>query len=267
MSTRTLINGRAADQISAADRGLHYGDGLFETITCRDGHARWLPLHLARLERGCARLGIALPDRALLGHEIAELARHRSACIVKLILTRGVARGRGYRPSGDELPTRILTRHPWPPTPPPWRLGLSAVRLAESALLAGLKHLNRLEQVVAQRDRHPDADEILMLSDGGEVISGSMSNLLLIESGRLVTPSLERCGVEGVMRRLVLDSAAAAGWAVDVEPVDLQRVQAADALFMTNVRLGLHPVTRFQDRSYPVPTQLGRLEEVINACA
>jgi 4-amino-4-deoxychorismate lyase len=267
MSMRTLINGRPADQVSAADRGLHYGDGLFETITCRDGHARWLPLHLARLERGCARLGIEAPDAALLGREIAELASHRSACIVKLILTRGVARGRGYRPAGDELPTRVLARHPWPPAPPPWRLGLSAVRLAENALLAGLKHLNRLEQVLAQRDRHPDADEVLMLSGGGEVISGSMSNLFLIESGRLVTPSLERCGVEGVMRRLVLDSAAAAGWAVDVEPVDLQRVRAADALFMTNVRLGLHPVASFQDRVWPGVTQPGRLEETIDACA
>jgi branched-subunit amino acid aminotransferase/4-amino-4-deoxychorismate lyase len=69
------------------------------------------------------------------------------------------------------------------------------------------------------------------------------------------------------MRRLVLDSAAAAGWAVDVEPVDLQRVRAADALFMTNVRLGLHPVASFQDRVWPGVTQPGRLEETIDACA
>lgn len=267
MSVRTLIDGRAADYVSAADRGLHYGDGLFETITCRDGHARWLPLHLARLERGCARFGIEMPDAALLGREIAELAHHRSSCIVKLILTRGVARGRGYRPAGDERATRILARHPWPPAPPPWRLGLSAVRLAESTLLAGLKHLNRLEQVLAQRERRSDADEVLMLSGDGEVISGSMSNLFLIESGRLVTPSLERCGVEGVMRRLVLDAAAAAGWAADVKSVDLQRVRAADALFMTNVRIGLHPVASFQDRVWPGAMRLGRLREIIDACA
>ena len=267
MSADTLVNGLAGDAVSAADRGLHYGDGLFETIACRDGRARWLPLHLARLHRGCARLGIEPPPDAILGREIGTLAADHAACIVKLILSRGIARGRGYRPSGDEVPTRVLSRHAWPAAPPSWRLGLSPVRLGENPHLAGLKHLNRLEQVLAQRERPRELDEVVMQSYSGEVVSGSMSNLFLVEGEQLVTPALERCGVEGVMRRLVLESAPAAGWRISVEAVSLARLRAAGTLFMTNVRLGLLPVASFEERDYAVDARLRRLRELIDARA
>jgi 4-amino-4-deoxychorismate lyase len=264
MSADTLVNGLPGDAVSAADRGLHYGDGLFETIACRDGRARWLPLHLARLHRGCARLGIEPPPDAIVGREIGTLAADQAACIVKLILSRGIARGRGYRPSGDEVPTRVLSRHAAPRS---WRLGLSPVRLGENPHLAGLKHLNRLEQVLAQRERPPVLDEVVMQSYSGEVISGSMSNLFLVEGEQLVTPALERCGVEGVMRRLVLESAPAAGWRISIETVSVARLRAAGTLFVTNVRLGLLPVASFEDRDYAADARLEHLRELIDARA
>jgi 4-amino-4-deoxychorismate lyase len=267
MSADTLVNGLPGDSVSAADRGLQYGDGLFETIACRNGRARWLPLHLARLHRGCARLGIEPPPEAIIGHEIGLLAAGHAACIVKLILSRGIARGRGYRPAGDEQPTRVLSRHPWPAAPRAWRLGLSPVRLGENSRLAGLKHLNRLEQVLAQRERPPELDEVLMQSHSDAVISGSMSNLFLVEGDQLVTPALGLCGVEGVMRRLVLESAPAAGWRGTIEAVSVARLRAAGALFMTNVRLGLHAVASFEDRDYPAEPRLRRLQELIDARA
>ena len=267
MSAGTLVNGLPGDSVSAADRGLHYGDGLFETIACRGGRPRWLALHLERLQRGCARLGIAAPPAAVIGQEIDTLAADHAACIVKLILTRGVARGRGYRPAGDEQPTRVLSRHPWPGSPAAWRLGLSPVRLGENPSLAGLKHLNRLEQVLAQRERAPELDEVVMQSHSGAVISGSMSNLFLVEGEQLVTPALDRCGVEGVMRRLVLETAPAAGWRVAIEAVNVARLRAAAGLFATNVRLGVQAVARFEDRAYAADARLARLQELVDARA
>lgn len=268
MSAATLVDGQPGDSVSAADRGLQYGDGLFETITCRAGRPRWLARHLARLQRGCARLGIDAPSEELLAREIGQLAAGQPDCIVKLILTRGVARGRGYRPAGDERPTRVLARYPWPAPPArAWHLGISPVRLGENAHLAGLKHLNRLEQVLAQRERPPELDEVVMLASADAVICGSMSNLFLVEGARLVTPSVERCGVEGVMRRLVLDTAPAAGFGVAVEPVGLPRLRAAAAMFVTNVRLGVQPVARLEGRELDQDPGIGRLGRLIDAQA
>ena len=267
MSADTLVNGQPGHSVSAADRGLQYGDGLFETIACRGGRPRWLSLHLLRLQRGSVRLGIAAPPAAVIAQEIDMLAADHAACIVKLILSRGIARGRGYRPAGDEQPTRVLSRHPWPAAPGAWRLGLSPVRLGENPRLAGLKHLNRLEQVLAQRERPSELDEVVMQSHSGAVISGSMSNLFLVEGEQLVTPALDRCGVEGVMRRLVLEAAPAAGWRIAVEAVSVERVRAAETLFMTNVRLGVHAVARFERRDYAADARLTRLQELIDARA
>lgn len=268
MSAAMLVDGEPEARIPAADRGLHYGDGLFETIACRDGRPRWLPLHLARLEHGCARLGIAAPSAATLSAEITRLAAGEAACIVKLIVTRGTARGRGYRPAGDEQPTRILARHAWPAAAGrPWHAGLSAVRLGENARLAGLKHLNRLEQVLAQRERPEALDEVLMLAGHDEVISGSMSNLFIVEGDRLVTPPLERCGVEGVMRRVVLEAAPAAGWRVGVEPIHLARLRAARAAFLTNVRLGVQPLARLEERVLELDPRVAALGAGIDAQA
>ncbi len=268
MNAALLIDGRPGEQVSAADRGLHYGDGVFETIACRAGRARRLALHLERLEKGCARLGIAAPERATLRGEIAGLLAGQAACIVKLIVTRGIARGRGYRPSGEERPTRILARHPWPAPPGRgWHAGLSAVRLGENVELAGLKHLNRLEQVLAQRARPAELDEVLMLAGHDAVISGSMSNLFIVEGERLVTPPIDTCGVEGVMRRVVLEAAPAAGWRVAVEPLSITRLRAARAAFVTNVRLGVQPLASLDGRALDVDPRVVALGTDIDAQA
>jgi 4-amino-4-deoxychorismate lyase len=263
-----LIDGAPGGQVAAADRGLHYGDGLFETIACRDGRPRRLALHLERLRHGCGRLGIAPPPPALLAQEIGQLAAGEAACILKLIVTRGVARGRGYRPAGDEQPTRILARHAWPaPAARGWHVGLSGVRLGENARLAGLKHLNRLEQVLAQRERPEALDEVLMLAGRDRVISGSMSNLFLVEGERLVTPPLDRCGVEGVMRCVVLESAPAEGWRVAIEAVDLARLRSARAAFLTNARLGVQPIASLEGRALEQDLRVAALRARIDAQA
>jgi len=266
----TLVNGHAGGAIDSADRGVSYGDGLFETISCRDGAPRWLALHLERLLHGCERLRIAFRDLELLRAEILGLAAGQQRCIVKVIVTRGTATRRGYAPAGDERPTRIVSRHDWPAAPvrsaAGFELGISSVTLGTNPLLAGLKHLNRLEQVLAQMQREAAAvDEVLMLSSDGQVIGGSMSNVFLADKDGLFTPELGSCGVAGVMRRLVLQAAAALGRPVGVRPVALPDLAAAREVFITNVRWGLQSVQRLDGRPLSDDTHARRLRSVIDA--
>jgi 4-amino-4-deoxychorismate lyase len=268
--TGALINGRAGGGIDSADRGLQYGDGLFETISCRDGEPRWLGLHLERLQHGCERLQIAFRDIELLRAEIRTVAAGQQRCIVKVIVTRGTATRRGYAPAGDERPTRIVSRHDWPEPPvrtaDGFRLGISSVPLGTNPLLAGLKHLNRLEQVLAQMQRDAaTVDEVLMLSTAGQVIGGSMSNVFLADDQGLFTPELGACGVAGVMRRLVLEAAATLGQPVSVRPVAASELAAAREVFVTNVRWGLQSVRLLDGRALPGDVHARRLRTVIDA--
>jgi 4-amino-4-deoxychorismate lyase len=266
----TLVNGRAAQHIDSADRGLQYGDGLFETIACRDGQACWLALHLQRLQQGCARLRLAFDGFEPLRAEIGELAAGQRRCLVKVIVTRGSATRRGYAPAGDEQPTRIVSRHDWPATPVRgergFQVGVSEVTLGINPLLAGLKHLNRLEQVLAQMARDAAAfDEVLMLSAAGQVIGGSMSNVFLADDSGLFTPDLSGCGVAGIMRRVVLEAAARLGQRVCVRAVAPSELATVREAFVTNVRLGVQSVRVLEGRVLPGDAYAQQLGGLIDA--
>jgi 4-amino-4-deoxychorismate lyase len=245
------VNGLPADTIAVWDRGLQYGDALFETMACRDGVARFMARHLARLHRGCERLGFPPPDDAQLSAEVAAAAG-AGAAVVKLLLTRGRARARGYAPRGDEVPLRILLRYPAPAadaalTAEGVRVTVSPVRLGENPLLAGLKHANRLEQVLARRALQ-DAGimEALMFSSSGALIGGTMSNVFLVHGGVLQTPQLERCGVAGVMRAVVLELAAQLRLPVEERTLGAAQLHEAQELFLTNALIGIRPVRELE---------------------
>ena len=263
-----LINGRRADTISATDRGLQYGDGLFETISCVQGRPRWLTLHFERLHRGLERLRLPFDDFEPLRREITALSGSQKRCLVKVMITRGAATRRGYAPVGDEEPTRIVSCHDWPASPDPgagFRLGLSAVPLGLNPMLAGLKHLNRLEQVMAQQHLAGSGlNEVLMKAATGELISGSMSNVFIVNPPELITPALDGCGVEGVMRRLVLEHAAACGLTARVRRVAPDELRSAREIFVTNVRLGAQAVSWYQGRNFAEPEFARRLQSHID---
>jgi 4-amino-4-deoxychorismate lyase len=254
-----LIDGAADGAISALDRGLHFGDGVFETIACLQGRARFLSLHLERLAKGCCALGFAPPAAELLREEIGRLAAAQQRAIVKLIVTRGPAAVRGYGVSGREQATRITIRYPWPVEDPALQHGgvsvrVATLRLGENPALAGLKHCNRLEQVLARGE--PDAaaaDESLMLSRSGKLVSGTMTNVFLIDgppqSPRLRTPAVDVCGVAGVMRRVVLREATRAGITTMECELSAGDLAAATEIFLTNARVGIWPVGRLQERT------------------
>ncbi|MDE2221161.1 MAG: aminodeoxychorismate lyase [Gammaproteobacteria bacterium] len=267
-SRATLVNGVPGAQVSAFDRGLHYGDGLFETLRCEQGRVRWFDRHLARLGAGCMRLGIAMPDAALLRSEVeaavAEAGMERA--LVKIIVTRGESRRRGYRPGGDERVTRIVSAYPWPgPIGAEFRVGLSPVTLGSNPQLAGIKHLNRLEQVLAQRAAAAAGlHEVLMRSERGEVVCGSMSNVYLWQERELLTPGLADCGVAGIVRALVLELAPRLGLAVRTGRVSVAQLADARAIIVSNVRLGLQPVHWYEGRPLEVDVRGARLQELID---
>lgn len=264
-----LIDGQAIGRTSPLDRGLHFGDGLFETIACRHGRPRFLGLHLDRLARGCERLGISPGDIEAIRAEVEQLADCKDAAIVKLIITRGEALARGYAPAGAERATRVALRYSWP-----WeesssgRAGISAgiasLRLGENPLLAGLKHLNRLEQVLAQAERNArHLSELLMFSSTDQLISGTMSNVFLVQDTKLMTPRIELCGVAGVMRRVVLREAHRAGITVEECKLNALDLEKAQEIFLTNVRIGIWPVTALEARELPVGPVTQRLQAAI----
>src|SRR5437763_1764210 len=188
------VNGRPSGEVSALDRGLHFGDGLFETIGCVHGAPRFLELHLERLAAGSQRLGLEAPRGGTLEAEVRALAAESPRSIIKMLVTRGAAVARGYAPSAAERPTRITLRYAWPEEDPAlWhegvRVRVADQRLGENPALAGLKHCNRLEQVLARAEwTDPGIAEALMYSSSGALISGTMSNVFLVRDERLSTP-------------------------------------------------------------------------------
>jgi 4-amino-4-deoxychorismate lyase len=266
---RVFLNGIPAQQVSPFDRAVHFGDGLFETIACRGGRPRFLSLHLERLQLGCKRLGIEPGDLGEIGAEVRALAREVENAIVKVILTRGTALARGYGVTGGEKATRITFRYAWPPENPTEsqdgiRVRTAKLRLGENPALAGLKHCNRLEQVLARREwTDPGIAESLLYSSSGRLVSGTMSNVFIVEGSQLRTPRLDLCGVAGVMRRVVLREAARAGISVQEEVLGVDDVQKATELFLTNARIGLWPLRELDGRGLQPGPVTRRLQQIM----
>jgi 4-amino-4-deoxychorismate lyase len=245
------VNGRHGARLDIRDRGLQYGDGVFETLRIRAGRVRLLEYHLERLASGCRRLRIAEPSSRALRREIAAAAMRRREGVLKLIVTRGPG-PRGYPATGRERTTRILTLHPLPHGltsggSAPARLRLCATRLGLNPQLAGLKTLNRLESVVARAEWNDARIWEGLLQDLDEnIVCGTMSNLFLRRGPNLMTPLLDRCGVAGVMRRWVLETAGDLKLRATERRVRWQDLRDAEEVFMSNAVIGVRPVAAIE---------------------
>jgi 4-amino-4-deoxychorismate lyase len=265
-----LINGQATEQVSVLDRGFQYGDGLFETVKVQNGQPRHWARHLARLQAGCERLGIAMPAAAQLQAEAHQLCQGVTEAVLKVTVTRGVG-GRGYAAASPMTPTRVLACLPAPDYPPThWSEGvclhLCQTRMGENSALAGIKHLNRLEQVLARAEwSDPQVAEGLLRDTNDRVIEGTMSNVFCVQAGRLLTPDLTRCGVRGITRDRVL--AAARQAAIEVEETDLyvEDLQQAQELFVSNSLIGIWPVKHFAGRDFSLGPLTRRLMTALEA--
>ncbi len=263
-----LVNGKSTTPIPALDRGLQYGDGLFETLAVIEGSPCLWPRHMERLRQGCERLAIPLPDTALLLKEVRQESTGHPKAVVKIIITRGEG-GRGYRPDNLTRPTRLIHTSPWPDYPMDMQTRGVAVRLCSTRLgcnpaLARIKHLNRLEQVLAQQEwSDPEVAEGLMLDTRGRVIEGTMSNLFVWRNGELKTADLTHCGVAGVMRGLVVDTACSLDIPVVSCELSLANLQEADALFLTNSLIGICPVRELDGKGFDVTSIPSKLSQTV----
>jgi 4-amino-4-deoxychorismate lyase len=264
------INGVAVDCVDASDRGLLYGDGLFETIAVRNGRVFCWSRHMARLLAGCERLGIPAVDTVELAHEADELLAGTGHGVLKIIVTRGSG-GRGYRVPETVVPRRILQLHPWPDFPPAApetgvAVRLCKTRLCHNPLLAGIKHLNRLEQVLARRewDDHRIGEGLLLDVDG-RLVEGTMSNLFLVRGESLLTPDLRRCGVAGIMRSVILEQAEQQLLTAEIRALDTADLLAADEVFLCNSLIGIWPVISIDGRPYRKGAITIRMQQLIQA--
>lgn len=251
----SLVNGQQCEQISIQDRGFNYGDGIFTTLKVKQGCPLFLSSHLERLSRDSSRLALPSPDVKLLTAEIKDLAQIYSDCVLKIVLTRGVA-PRGYFCS-DSVPTRALIVYPEGELPFSKTLVRYAVlrvcktTLSNNLQLAGVKHLNRLEQVLGRNEwRSGEFDEGVMLDQNGYVIEGTMSNIFCVRSGVLTTPLISQCGILGVMRGQVISIANTLKLPMVESQIRLEDLLWAEELFITNSLVGIWPVKQLGEKKY-----------------
>ena len=261
---RVLVNGEASNAVATTDRGLLYGDGLFETIACVEGAPQQWQAHMQRLQSGCEHLGIGRINADELREECLGVVVGVVRCFLREKTPRGRGGG-GYRPPEDVTATRIVQLHAWPEHPESTHVeGISTIicktRLGQNPSLAGMKHLNRLEQVMARREWSDAAiREGLMLDNTAHVIEGTMSNVFLVSKDGLLTPDLTQCGVAGIMRAHVMGLAAEENMTVDVRAIKLAELQQADEVFVCNSLIGIWPVRRVDDTTFekgPLTTRL-----------
>ena len=252
-------NDKPIEVVPIDDRGFQYGDGLFETIAIRAGSPRLWPFHWERLARGCERLGIRMPAEQDLQDQLAAALEAGDADagsgIAKIVLSAGTG-PRGYaRAEGTEprifigvFPSEALSRCAYED-------GVDAIvcetRLAGPSVLAGLKTLNRLEQVLGRSEcAAANAFEGLMVDADDRVICGTMSNVFIVIGHTIITPSLKRCGVAGVMRKLVLESFSGSDKAIAIRDVALEELMRSDEVFLSNSQFGVVPLRSCENRQW-----------------
>ena len=257
-------DGRPVTSVAIDDRAFQYGDGLFETIAIRKGEARLWDYHMERLDLGCKRLQLTMPPvprlRQWLQEAVTQSNELAAYCAAKIIISSGVAQ-RGYARNVPSDPETVVGVFPTRPIAEnKYRDGVATIlcntRLAAPSVTAGLKTLNRIEQVLARSECVlAGTFEGLTLDADDRLICGTMSNVFIVANETIITPALDRCGVAGVMRRHAIETLGKYGMAVEVRDVSESELLQADEVFLTNSQFGVLPVRRYGEhtwRSKPV---------------
>lgn len=256
MNVRMFSGEREIVAIDPGNRGLAYGDGLFESMRVHRGSVPLWPRHLARLRAGAERLGIAVPDVGFIEARISEMTSGCTAGVLKLLLTRGQG-ARGYAPPLQPTPEWMLSLHPLPESKTsPLRVHMCETRLAIQPTLAGIKHCNRLEQVLGRAEcERAGCDEGLMQDTAGRVACATSANVLVLRDGAWSTPPVTECGVAGVLRQWLLEHGL-----VTVAQVSLAQVESADALALCNAVRGILPVASLGARAWRLHPAVAQLQ-------
>ena len=245
----SLVNGEVVSEISITDRGLNYGDGLFETILLVNQQVIFWEQHYQRLLTGCDVLAIQCPAESYLKENInklVQLTADVTPAIIKIIVTRGNSE-RGYYCTENTAPNVIISLSTYPGyLMDYWNSGINVkscnTPLSSQPRLAGIKHLNRLEQVIARQEWQDEYQEGIMSDMVGNIIEGVMSNIFIVKQGGVTTPLVDNAGVNGVMRNIILKLCEAHGIMAIKDKISYQALKEADEVFFTNSIIGIWPV-------------------------
>lgn len=246
-----IVNGVESDLINIQDRAFQYGDGLFETIAVINGSPALLDLHLNRLTTGLERLSFPAIDFNQLRQSILDYSGKFQQAILKLIVTRGQAE-RGYTPPAQPEITTVISiaEHVFAQSYSDYlvkRLEICDTQLSDNPQLAGIKHLNRLEQVLASIEcQQKQYQDCILINPQGLVIEAVSANVFTWKNDKLFTPDLERCGIAGVMRQKVIELAKQLEIPVEVGLMTQQDILSAEAVFLTNSIRAIQPVAEIQ---------------------
>ncbi len=259
-----LMDGQVPDA-RIWNRGLAFGDGVFETITFRHGQAPLWRWHMRRLTKACTALELDTPDQALLGQECSRLLPQPDG-VVRITLLRAATDSASpslsaYGSAPGSSPVHRLLRYR--PLPPVSHSGLTTdwgdLRLCRQPLLAGIKHLNRLEQVLAAREAaRKQVDELLLQDSADRVIEAISSNLLVFDGHAWCTPTLHDSGVAGVMRQWLLEHAL-----ITEHCMRPAAVTQAQALALCNSVRGIQAITRHAGQVFPAHSAVSALRSAI----
>lgn len=251
-----LIDGSLNQSISPFDRGFAYGDGVFRTMVMRNGLPDFWPRHYQKLVADCSVIGIVCPSAELLMSDLQQLFSIEEVAIAKIIITRGEGT-RGYTPPAITAPTRVVMKSKMPEYPQQnfsegVNLYICETRLGLQPKLAGIKHLNRLENVLARMEWQ-DANlaggifEGVMLDMQGNVIECTSANIFARFGKKLITPALDACGIAGISRQHILDIAHTLSLVPAIEVFDLNKLYQADEMIICSSLYGAWQVHSIQN--------------------
>lgn len=255
MQGKFWLNGQLTESISANSRGLHYGDGHFTTMAVQHGQCLLWSAHLARLKYACQRLYICEPDWQAVEQLCTEVARQLIKGVLKLTVVRSCG-GRGYSPTGCNGSDWLLSASAWPERISGWQsdginVGLCQQTLGQNPLLAGIKHLNRLEQVLLRREVDMAGwDEGIACDLDGYVIEACSGNLLWYRAGHWFTPELTHSGVRGVMLQHIENILAMQGTPLITTRSKPAQLLEAEAIALANSLWGVVPVVELAGHAY-----------------
>jgi len=250
-----FINGKPESELPADDRATQFGDGCFTTARIVDGQIHFLPAHLQRLRDACQRLMIPFTEWSALEQEMQSCASGHAQAVLKVLLSRGSG-GRGYSGSACVNPTRVLSISAWPAHYPRWRgegitLTLSPVRLGRNPLLAGIKHLNRLEQVLIRAHfEQTDADEALVLDSDGWLTECCAANMFWRKGGEVFTPRVDQAGVNGIMRQHCIRLLTTSDFTLQEVNVPETALAQADEVIICNALMPVVPVRAYGEQCW-----------------
>jgi len=258
-----LVNGEISTFVASTNRGLNYGDGLFETLSVHGGLPRRWQAHMDRLGAGCERLGLVMPPQAVLLREVQTVSAGLQEAVVKIVLARS-GQGRGYAPTKNATCDRIVSAFEFPDDIDERaiegvRARICDFRLAIQPELGGIKHLNRLEQVLASSEHFEDGvGEGVLLDREDHVISAISANIFLVVEDRLLTPRLDRCGVRGVVRSQILAAFTAR---CEQRRIQVDLLKESDEIFICNSVRGIVPVRAINNQTYEIGPVTRELQE------